>query len=294
MYDIASVTKQIVATGVLKLIELKKIGLNEPIRKYLPIPDVSLIGDRTIWHLLTHTSNIQLETSKLSKKEFTDVLYGNLPDSVLVQEPGTKVHYGNINTYLLGEIISKVSGKSLAVFLQEEIFDPLGMEHTMYCPPAKFQSQIPPTEILSDGAIIKGIVHDEGARMLGGEVGQAGLFSSVSDLTKFIMFWTSSIFDSHVLKQETIEFAVKNHTPDMNLAAGLGWHLDDKVYLGNSFKPGTFFHPGFTGTIIGGNRKTNIGFVFLSNCTYPHREGNKLKNEIFQSLLTETFPALST
>ena len=90
-------------------------------------------------------------------------------------------------------------------------------------------------------------------------------------------------------KQKTIELAVKNHTPGMNLAAGLGWHLDDSEYLGNSFKPGTFFHPGFTGTIIGGNRKINVGFVFLSNCTYPHRESSKLKSEIFQSLLTETF-----
>lgn len=293
MYDIASVTKQIVATGVLKLIELKKIGLNELIRKYLPIPDVSPIGDRTIWHLLTHTSNIQVETSKLSKEELTDVLYGNLPDSVLVQEPGMKVHYGNINTYLLGEIISKVSGKSLSVFLREEIFNPLDMEHTMYCPPTKFQSQIPPTEILSDGSIIKGVVHDEGARMLGGEVGQAGLFSNVSDLTKFIMFWTNNFSDSQVLREETIELAVKNHTPGMNLAAGLGWHLDDKIYLGSSFEPDTFFHSGFTGTIIGGNRKTSTGFVFLSNCTYPHREGNKLKNEIFQSILTETFLSLS-
>ena len=289
MYDIASITKQIVATGIIKLIELKKIKLNESIIKYLPISKISPIGNRTIFHLLTHTSGIQIKTSKLSRKELTDLLYGSLLSSLSFEEPGVKVNHSNINTYLLGEIISKVSGRSLEIFLQEEVFNPLEMKNTMYCPPDRLCTQIPPTEILSDGSVIQGIVHDESSRILGGKVGQAGLFSNALDLAKFISFWTSNTTKSHVLKQETIELAVKNYTPNKNLPTGLGWHLDNKVYLGDSFESSTFFHPGFTGTIIGGNRKNNIGFIFLSNCTYPHREGNKLKNKIFQSLLTETF-----
>jgi len=289
LYDIASVSKQIVATGVIKLIELGKLKLNEPIMSYLPNIKTSLIGNRTILQLLTHTSGIKVEMSKLSKKELDELLLGNLPDSLSFEEPNLKVEYCNINTYLLGEIISEVSGKSLETFLKEEIFIPLDMKDIKYCPNYLLSAQIPPTEILNDGSTIQGIVHDESSRILGGKVGQAGLFSSAIDLAKFISFWINDSVNLKILKKETKDLAVKNYTKDKNLNAGLGWHLDNKTYLGNYFESGTFFHPGFTGTIIGSNRKNNIGFVFLSNSSYPKREGNKLKNRVFQSLLDETF-----
>ena len=140
---------------------------------------------------------------------------------------------------------------------------------------------------MNDGTIIQGVVHDESSRMMGGEVGQAGLFSNAVDLAKFMIFWLGN--DNPILSQKIINISIKNQTSNLNLASGLGWHLDNEVYLGKSARKGTFFHHGFTGTLIGGNKKNNLGFVFLSNCTYPRRDGHKLKNLFFQELLTDLF-----
>lgn len=288
IYDIASITKIIVATGALKLLERGEINLEQPIKKYLPTLKFSPVGEKNIKNLLTHTSGIHLgiEMSKLTKK-LDELLISYLPNLKNVSGVDVKVEYGNINTYLLGEIIKSVSNKPLKKFLFEEIFTSLKMENTFFCPSVSMRTKIPPTEILNDGTIIQGIVHDESARIMGGETGHAGLFSNSFDLAKFVSFWLNN--DSRILKPETLDFATKNHTVGFNLPSGLGWHLDNKEYLGNSFFPNTFFHPGFTGTIVGGNRNINLGFVFLSNCTYPHREGNKLKNEVFRSVFNEVF-----
>jgi CubicO group peptidase (beta-lactamase class C family) len=263
------------------------ISLPASLEEYLPELKGSLIGNLSVWNLLTHTTGIHLQTSKFTQKDLAALLTVHLPNLTNLGTPGSKVEYANISTYLLGEIILRTSGLSLPDFLSREIFIPLKMEHTMFCPQESVRSKIPPTEILSDGTIIQGIVHDESARTMGGSVGHAGLFSNALDLIKFINLWLD--VTQSLLEPETLQLATGNHTQGLNKASGLGWHLNNKEYLGGSFAPNTFFHPGFTGTIIGGNRDSNLGFVFLSNCTYPHREGHALKNEVFQRIFTEMF-----
>lgn len=286
VYDIASLTKQIVATGALILFDRGDIHLEDTINLFLPELAGSSIGNVTIFNLLTHTSGINIQTSKFRVDELGSLLSGILPQ-LDVHDSGQVVQYANINTYLLGEIVSRISGLSLSDFLSQEIFVPLGMSSTFFAPKKNIQSAIPPTEILHDGTLIQGIVHDESARMMGGMVGQAGIFSNVIDLGSFINSWLGVA--KQILKSRTIELATKNQTTGLNKACGLGWHLDNSDYLGADFQLGTFFHPGFTGAIMGGNKKNSLGFVFLSNCTYPNREGNIKKNMLFQKLLKEVF-----
>lgn len=280
IYDIASVTKEFIATAVLQLIESKRINLHDRIDRYLPVLSGTTAGSVTVWHLLTHTSGIGVHMSKLAATN-GDEIFECIRNGQLLYEPGTRVAYSNINTYLLGEIIVAVTSESLQNFLLKHIWQPLGMQHTSYCPPPQLRSTIPPTEIMGS-EIIQGVVHDESARFLGGEVGHAGMFSAVTDLALFVGEWVRP--EPTILSEAMVIKAISNQTPGLNLSSGFGWHLDDPRYLGSSFTRGTFFHPGFTGSLIAGNRSTGFGFVFLSNCTYPHREGNALKDDFFQSL----------
>ncbi|NNM84125.1 beta-lactamase family protein [Candidatus Parcubacteria bacterium] len=283
IYDIASVTKEFIATAILQLVDSGRINLHEQIEHHIPALSGTVAGSITIWHLLTHTSGIGVHMSKLAANSDETILKF-IRNNQLRFEPGAHVAYSNINTYLLGKIIAAVTSASLQAFLFGNIWQPLGMRHTSYCPLPQFRSAIPPTEIIGSETI-QGIVHDESARLLGGEVGHAGVFSTVTDLVSFLFEWIRP--EPTILSEAMVTKAVSNQTPGLNLALGLGWHLDNPRYLGSRFTRGTFFHPGFTGSLIAGNRSTGFGLVFLANCTYPHREGNALKDAFFESLLDE-------
>ena len=67
-------------------------------------------------------------------------------------------------------------------YAKQILFDPLGMSETGYLPSASLRSRIAPTEMLKDGEILRGVVHDPTARYMGGVAGHAGVFSTADDL----------------------------------------------------------------------------------------------------------------
>ena len=99
---------------------------------------------------------------------------------------GTHFVYSDINFELLGEIVHRLSGKMLDEYAREKIFEPLGMQETMFRPPASLRPRIAPTEIdPATGQPFRGVVHDPTARYMGGVAGHAGVFTTASDLAKF-------------------------------------------------------------------------------------------------------------
>jgi len=138
VFRLGSITKQFTAAAVMLLVEQGKIGLKDPIDKYLP--GYPMQGHViTVEHLLTHTSGIQ---------SYTDIpgwMTARIKDDMTVQElvdafkkepmqfaPGGQYRYNNSGYVLLGAIIEKVSGKSYGAFVTEAIFKPLGMTSTYY------------------------------------------------------------------------------------------------------------------------------------------------------------------
>ena len=105
----------------------------------------------------------------------------------LEAEPGTRGEYSDPGFILLGKALEATMGETLDVFSQREIFKPLGMEATCYCPATEIWDTIPPTE--EDTTFrhrrIQGEVQDENAWVLGGVAGHAGLFSNVPDVLRF-------------------------------------------------------------------------------------------------------------
>lgn len=135
-YPIGSITKSFTALAVLQLVASGKVNLQAPVGQYLenftgPAKDV------LVWQLLNHTSGIpnytsipvvkdQLRRQKLSRVQMVD-FFADLP---LQFEPGTRFSYTNSGYYLLGLIVEKVSGQDYYQYLQENIWNPLGMKRT--------------------------------------------------------------------------------------------------------------------------------------------------------------------
>jgi CubicO group peptidase (beta-lactamase class C family) len=134
IFDIGSNTKQFTATAILKLVELGKIKLTDPLStffKNLPTEKQNI----TIHQLLTHTTgfseSIGRDFSEISQKEFFEKLFA----STLLSVPGEKYSYSNTGYSLLGRIIELVSGQSYEAFVSEHLFTPAGMFQTGYLLP---------------------------------------------------------------------------------------------------------------------------------------------------------------
>ncbi len=138
MFRIGSVTKQMTAALVMRLVEQKKLALDDDLSRY--VPEFPLQGRKvTIEQLLNHTSGIKSYTDvgeeweKLWPKELTHAeLLALVQDAPFDFEPGTNWHYNNTGYYLLGMVIEKVTGKGYAEAMQAELFTPLGLIRTRY------------------------------------------------------------------------------------------------------------------------------------------------------------------
>lgn len=137
VFEIGSITKQFTAVSILMLLEQNKLSLDDEITAF--IPDYPTMGKSiTVHHLLTHMSGVKSYTDMASFRESarTDMTPTELIDVFKNEpmdfDPGEEWHYSNSGYILLGYIIEKVSGTSYADFIQENIFDRLGMKHSYY------------------------------------------------------------------------------------------------------------------------------------------------------------------
>jgi CubicO group peptidase (beta-lactamase class C family) len=135
-FRIGSMNKMFTATAVLQLAQASKIGLNDPIGKYLTdYPNRDIATKVTIHHLLTHTGGTgdifgpQFGQHRLELKQLRDyvALYGQRGPEF---EPGSRHVYSNYGFILLGVLIERVSGQSYYDYVRQHIFVPAGMTHT--------------------------------------------------------------------------------------------------------------------------------------------------------------------
>ena len=138
VYEIGSMTKQFTATAIMMLVEEGKVSLDDKLTKYFRQDEGApeAWSRITVRHLLTHMSGIQ---NHVAVPDFPDLFHTNLTRDGLVTlffklplefQPGETWAYDNTGYYLLGIIIEKASGKSFWQFLDERIFQPLGMTAT--------------------------------------------------------------------------------------------------------------------------------------------------------------------
>lgn len=135
VFRIGSLTKQFTAASVLKLVERKKLALDDPIKRYLPEAPAKV----TIRQLLSHTAGIHEYTIDPKFRAIPKPLtLAKLVDFICNQPldfpPGSQWRYSNSGYVLLGVLIQRLSKLDYASFVQREIFAPLGLRDTRYCP----------------------------------------------------------------------------------------------------------------------------------------------------------------
>jgi len=170
----------------------------------------------------------------------------------------------------------------LPSFTHREVFTPLGMNHTGFCPPPLVRSQIPPTEEdeLFRQRRIQGEVQDEHAYLLRGVAGHAGLFSNVSDLLLFMSAIIPSHLDSahSIFDRGTIEIFCQRQPPAGSTRA-LGWDTPSaESSSGHYFSANSVGHLGYSGCSLWIDRDAQLAIVLLTNRTWPHRESQLIRS----------------
>jgi serine-type D-Ala-D-Ala carboxypeptidase len=192
VFDLASLTKVVATTtATLALAGQRRLGLGDPVTRYLPGFAACREGPVTLWHLLTHTAGLPDTRRFYEWCRTREELLRDLAATPLSAPPGTQVTYSDLGFIALGEIVAQVAGQPLDQAVRRLVTEPLGMTGTGYnlaVPPDCFAA----TERRADGTCWTGIVHDENARLMGGVAGHAGLFSTVADLARFAGWWVSA------------------------------------------------------------------------------------------------------
>lgn len=289
-YDIASLTKVVATTAAaMLLVQRDKLNLATPLGDLLPdFVARRAVGDParrvTLRHLLAHNSGLP-GYGKLFR-------YANTPaalmqacfDLPLEAEPGARAEYSDPGFILLGKALEAVMGEGLDSFAQREIFGPLGMASTGYCPAPAARPAIPPTE--EDGTFrhrrIQGEVQDENAYVLGGVAGHAGLFSNVADLLRFAAAVldasgteprnASPLFDLTTINQ----FAARQEPGGSSQA--LGWDTPSQPSSsGTRFSQHSIGHLGYSGCSLWIDLDAAIAVVLLTNRTWPDRRSQLIR-----------------
>jgi CubicO group peptidase (beta-lactamase class C family) len=293
LFDLASLTKPVAtATALMILREQGRVYLKENVSTYLPGFTRSGIS---VFHLLTHTSGLPawrplyLEPGskrKDKRHETSGIRVSGLKSQVsslksivkylaelpLEYEPGSKVVYSCLGYVLLGELVREVAEMGLDRFTHEQIFEPLDMKDTFFNPPEERRGECAATEDSNSfekrmtnyrrynwrEGVVVGEVHDENAHFLGGVAGNAGLFSTASDLARFCRMLISG--GENILSPESVQMMASLQTRGLNESRGIGWII---------LPEGTLYHTGFTGTAMWIDLKRRAAAILLTNRVHP-------------------------
>ncbi|MGA8072342.1 MAG: exo-beta-N-acetylmuramidase NamZ domain-containing protein [Candidatus Acidiferrales bacterium] len=282
IFDIASLTKVVAtAPSVMKLVEEGKLRLDDPVSRYLPDFTSNGKDQITIRMLLTHTGGLApdppLDWAHVGKL----ALFAEINQEELDAPPGMRFIYSDTGFIVLGELVEKISGIRLDEYARRNVFEPLRMQETRFLPPAEWLPRIAPTEDVGSGAyvLLRGTVHDPSASFLGGVAGNAGVFSTASDLEKFCAMVLSGgrvpgADGERILSEASIKKMTSPQSPAWIPAVrGLGWDIDSQYSSprGEFFPIGSFGHTGFTGTSIWIDPASETFVILLANSVHPYR-----------------------
>jgi beta-N-acetylhexosaminidase len=280
MFDLASLSKVIgTTTAVMKLYDQGKIGIDDPVSRYLPAFAEGEKAAITIRHLLTHRAGFPPFRQFWKFCSSPGAMIDSVFATPLVSAPGDSTIYSDIGFITLGKVVEAASGMTLDGFLREEFFGPLGLGSTMYRPPPSLVGRIAPTEVDTSWRkrLVHGEVHDENAAFLGGVSGHAGLFSTSRDLAVLMtmLMQKGTYGGRRYLNEGTVELFTRNPAPGCRL---LGWDVKSPTgsSAGSLFGPSSFGHTGFTGTSIWVDPDRDLCVILLTNRVHPTRANTKL------------------
>ncbi len=300
LFRVASITKTFTASAIMQLHERKKLGLDEPVGRYLP--EFRAVRDRfgpidqiTLRRLLTHRSGLVGEAPtghwSTGKAPTMAEILATLPGISIVIEPDSAFKYSNLAFSLLGEVVARVSERPYADYVRDELLRPLGMAASCFelddARRKKMASgYLPhPHEDLPGAAIAE----ESGALAADGGLAAGGLRSSVADLARWIalQFRTGDRDENHadVLSAKSLHemHRVSFVEPDWKAGYCLTWwaaRVGDNIYLhhGGAVE-------GFLSFVVF-NKLYRFGVIVLTNST-GHSAQETIALETLEALMAE-------
>ncbi|MGM8215096.1 serine hydrolase domain-containing protein [Bacillaceae bacterium W0354] len=298
VFDLASVSKIITTTIILKLVSDEKIALDSTLGECLPIvKDHSVLSSITIKQLLTHSSGLIAWYpfyAELPNDDFFDIL-NNMP----LTHGENKTIYSDLNFMLLGEVIKYQTNLSLQQAVEQYIAKPLQMDTLSYGPLSNLDDVVA-TEFGNQVEMgmckerhkefkhfrdqtkpIIGEVNDGNCHyFFKGQSGHAGIFAHAEDVSKLGNLYLKGGFigDKSYIKQSLIEQSMQKHVEDR----GLGWQINDPFPTGCG-------HTGFTGTSIWLVPEEKLQVVLLTNRLNVDepKNINPFRREVFTNILNK-------
>jgi CubicO group peptidase (beta-lactamase class C family) len=278
LFDLASLTKPLAtASSIMVLVDRGRLNVNDCVKGYLPAFAAGGKDAVQIRHLLTHTSGLPAYTNAEALRSE----YGSpCPDAVIdkicsleaTSAPGEEFRYSCLGYIILARIVGLVTGQGIDAFSQTNLFDLLGLKDTTFNPPASRQPRIAATEIV-DGQLLRGTVHDPLARLMAGTSGNAGLFSTASDLSVFCrMLLNDGVWRGRrILSTEAVEMltTAQSHgrAYGFDVRSGYAW------VKGPYASERAFCHTGYTGVSLVCDPAVDTYLIILTNRVHPSDGG---------------------
>lgn len=314
IFQIHSMTKPVIAVGIMMLAEQGLLSTGDAVEKHLPEfrgqkVIVERDGDRlvlgkprrpiTIRDLLTHTSGMPLNPPE-GIKELQGDLHKTLNETVLILsqqpllfEPGTAWQYSNEGMATLARIIEVLSGMPFETYLEQWIFRPLGMVDTFVYPPKEKFHRMPTAYIQKDGKLAKYTADPLGEGKMKFREGakyplpEGALYSTAADLYRFyqLMLNGGELDGVRLLSPATVAVMTSLHTGDIEVRPGVGWGFGWQVVKGPEGQDGlasigTYGHGGRYGTYCFLDPEKELIGIFL-----VHREGDSVERTAFQQIV---------
>lgn len=301
IFDLASVTKITATTPmVMRLVEEKKLKLDTNIGAYIAMARTTEMNNIPVREVMLHQagfipyipfhdgvkatdhspdSSAAFPTKVadgyfIRKDYFKDVMWPKMLNAPI--RTRGKYVYSDISMYVMKDIVEHISGEPLNEYVQQNFYTPLGMQTAGFLPRERFsREQLIPTEndTYFRKTLLVGYVHDQGAALVGGVSGHAGLFASSNDMAIMyqMLLNKGSYGGEEYFKPETVTtFSARQSNVSRR---GLGfdrWDPDlSKKYPSSTASPQTFGHTGYTGTAVWVDPSRGLVYVFLSNRVNP-------------------------
>ena len=323
IFVIMSMTKPIVSTALMMLFEEGYFLLDDPISKYLPefagknvavrtengVERVPSKQPITFRHVLTHTAGVDPSRTVISTEErallrpkptLEETLVARAP-LPLAFHPGDRWRYGSSTDYV-ALLVERISGQSLDQFLQQRIFDPLGMVDTSYNVPTSKINRVSAVYSPSGpGNTIELRVTPEIRAPTSYFGGVAGLSSTATDYFRFAqMILNEGELDGvRLLSPSTVNLMITNHTGDMPVygmgGAGFGFGLGfsmltDPARSREGLTEGTFGWLGIWGTSFWIDpTKELVSILMMQITSYRHFNIRQDFANLTRSAITESF-----
>ncbi len=266
-YDIASLTKAMVAFVTLTLVQEGRLRLDDRVSNLTPLVRTRSGKDSglEIHHLLNYTAFFR-EKGMPGSDSFRLEVTG---------KAGDRFQYSNLPPFVLGDILERQLGIPLSEIMSKRLFEPLSMDNTSFLGKGADKSIIAPTE-----GKIHGVVHDGFSRSWNRPIGTSGIFSTAEDVLKFVccILAQTKVSRRKMIGKRLFLRMISNTLPEHLQAEHsygygfdkFGWNYFDGEY--RSFCRQAIVMTGFTGCLIVAHVESGTGAAILSNAIHPKRQ----------------------